>query len=88
MVTMSLASRSSHVMAPVALRGAAPSSSLAAPVCVMAEISGWSFVPVRVMVTTLGGAEVSEPSIAPESSLATTLKERVRVSSLRRKSRF
>ena len=53
---------------------------------VMAEISGWSLVPVRVMVTTLGGAEVSLP--APESSRATTLKERVRVSSLRRKSRF
>ena len=31
---------------------AAPSASLAAPVCVMAEISGWSLVPVRVMVTT------------------------------------
>ena len=72
----------------MAVSRAAPSASLAAPVCVMAEITGRSFVPVRVMVTTLGGSEVSEPSIAAESSMATTLKERVSVSPRRRKSRF
>ena len=39
----------------------------------MKEISGWSLVPVRVMVTVSTGA------IAPESM---ALKERVRVSSV------